>query len=273
MMILQLPAPSLRIDVEPLRQSAFSQYGTVIEDPACSTFSFEERDISPELQAVTANQGTALKYSNVSQLVDLYRHAPSQRKAVPVMNLFVCRPRHLQVPESHHLNFGVCPKATESLFDVKILERHPFTTQTFIPMGLCSADQTSRYLVIVAPTVVGSTPVVALPPESESLEIGSPSRSMQSEQREVALRPGMPDLHNIRAFLADGSQAITYGAGTWHAPMAVIGERDITFVVYQSANGISEEDCQEVELQPVNATGVCVTVSRMVNRGIKALRI
>lgn len=269
-MTLQLPAPSLRIDVEPLRQSAFSQYGTVIEDPACSTFSFEERDISPELQAVAANQGTALKYSNVSQLVDLYRHAPSQRKAVPVMNLFVCRPRHLRVAESHHSSFGVGPKATESLLDVKILERHPFTTQTFIPMGLNSADQTTKHLVIVAPTVVGSTPMVTLP---QSLEIGSPSRSVQSEQREVALQPSLPDLHNIRAFLADGSQAITYGAGTWHAPMAVIGERDVAFVVYQSANGIREEDCQEVELQPVNATGVCVNVSGMVNFGIKASRI
>lgn len=41
---------------------------------------------------------------------------------------------------------------------------------------------------------------------------------------------------------------MTYGAGTWHAPMAVIGDERIDFVVVQFANGIAEEDCQEVEL-------------------------
>lgn len=267
-MTVQLPAPFLQIDVEPLRRSAFSQYGTVIEDPTCSTV-----NIALELQAVPANQGTALKYPNISQLDDLYAHAPSQRKAVPVMNLFVCRPRHLRTAKSHRSSFGMGPEATESLFDVKILERHPFTTQTFIPMGLCSAGQTTQYLVIVAPTIPGSTPMVTASPESESLEMGPPSRSQQLEKRQVALRPGMPDLRNLRAFLADGSQAITYGAGTWHAPMAVVGEREIIFVVYQSANGISEEDCQEVELQPISDVGVCVTVPTMVDHSIKASRI
>jgi hypothetical protein len=42
----------LQIDVEPLRQSTFSRYGTVIENPACSTFSFEQHDIALDLQAV-----------------------------------------------------------------------------------------------------------------------------------------------------------------------------------------------------------------------------
>ena len=42
---------------------------------------------------------------------------------------------------------------------------------------------------------------------------------------------------------------MTYGAGTWHAPMVVIGERPIDFVVVQFANGVGSEDCQEVELE------------------------
>ncbi|TKA74952.1 hypothetical protein B0A55_04939 [Friedmanniomyces simplex] len=60
--------------------------------------------------------------------------------------------------------------------------------------------------------------------------------------------PGLPDLENIRAFIARGDQAITYGAGTWHAPMVVLGERAIDFVVAQYMNGVAIEDCQEVEL-------------------------
>lgn len=64
----------------------------------------------------------------------------------------------------------------------------------------------------------------------------------------------MPDLSRITAFLADGSQAITYGAGTWHAPMVVLGDRDVDFVVVQWANGVGEEDCQEVLLEGGDVT-------------------
>ncbi|KAK1910057.1 hypothetical protein P3342_008231 [Pyrenophora teres f. teres] len=42
------------------------------------------------------------------------------------------------------------------LLDVSILERHPFTTQTFIPMGLSQQDKHTQYLVIVAPTLPAS---------------------------------------------------------------------------------------------------------------------
>jgi ureidoglycolate lyase len=58
----------------------------------------------------------------------------------------------------------------------------------------------------------------------------------------------MPDLDKVRAFVATGDQAITYGAGTWHSPMAVIGDKAIDFVVVQNINGVGLEDCQEVEL-------------------------
>lgn len=47
--------------------------------------------------------------------------------------------------------------------------------------------------------------------------------------------------------MANGSQAVTYGAGTWHAPMVVVGEKPIGFVVVQFANGVGIEDCQEVD--------------------------
>lgn len=65
----------------------------------------------------------------------------------------------------------------------------------------------------------------------------------------------MPDLRQIRAFLARGNQAVTYGSGTWHAPMVVLGETDVEFVVVQYANGVDNEDCQEVMLERVKGAG------------------
>lgn len=52
----------------------------------------------------------------------------------------------------------------------------------------------------------------------------------------------------MKAFVARGDQAVTYGPGTWHAPMAVVGQRRVDFVVSQFANGIPDDDCQEVLL-------------------------
>jgi ureidoglycolate lyase len=40
---------------------------------------------------------------------------------------------------------------------------------------------------------------------------------------------------------------VTYAAGTWHAPMVVVGLAAVEFVVVQNTNGVEIEDCQEVE--------------------------
>ena len=41
---------------------------------------------------------------------------------------------------------------------------------------------------------------------------------------------------------------VTYGVGTWHAPMVVVGGR-ADFVVVQHMSGREDEDCQEVDVQ------------------------
>ena len=138
--------------------------------------------------------------------------------------MFVCSPRTL----------SYCDDGKTTEFKVEILERHPFTTQTFSPLGLAKGEVT-KFLVIVAPTL----------PLSER-DIGLPvPRSAKTTNVELPGR-GLPDLAKLKAFLADGSQAITYGAGTWHAPMVVLGKKDVAFVVSQFVNGVGEEDCQEV---------------------------
>lgn len=58
-----------------------------------------------------------------------------------------------------------------------------------------------------------------------------------------------PDRNNLQAFIARPGQAVTYAAGTWHAPMVVIGRQRIDFVVVQYVNGIDRDDCELVVLE------------------------
>ncbi|KAI9806060.1 MAG: Ureidoglycolate lyase [Piccolia ochrophora] len=264
------PSPPVRLLVEKLTQDAFAPFGTVIENPLRTPgyspghlytgAPGSAKEGPSRTRPVSANRGTALRFNDVSPVDSLYRLAPSRKRARVTTTMFVCTPRDLSaVADSSD--------ASKS-FSIEILERHPFTTQTFIPIGLATVDRESSYLVIVAPTLPTSKPKGARPPpfptpeprRRRSLkEVLSGARpppfperpldSKPSENTRKALPgPGLPDLLNCKAFIANGSQAVTYAAGTWHAPMAVLGAKPLEFVVVQYANGVAEEDCQEVEL-------------------------
>jgi ureidoglycolate lyase len=234
-MRLTLNYPNARpILARPLSRDAFADFGTVIENPAPQVQPSPLLQVLPET-AVAANQGTALKYVDVSKMTDLYRYALSGVESKAVMNLFACGPRALERPATDGL-LGTLP--------LKVLERHPFTTQTFIPLGLSGAERnTSSYVVIVAP----SLPLTPKDPSSPSLP-APPSGQ------------GLPDLARLQAFIATGSQAVTYGAGTWHAPMVVIGSQMVNFVVVQFANGVPLEDCQVVDIQSRGADGLQINI-------------
>ncbi|KZM22632.1 Ureidoglycolate lyase [Ascochyta rabiei] len=282
-----MPCPSIRIPMELLTPTAFSQFGTVIENPATSPSSklpIPQR--VPPPKHVQANQGSATKYLHVTHMSNLYNLAPSKKPAKAVMNMFVCSPRNLrgnEPGESMPSSWGDLDLDEDEdgngdykrqLLDVTILERHPFTTQTFIPIGLSQQDKHTQYLVIVAPTLPASaskrhigrpppypTPVTerkksfrdifarARPAPYSTEAIPPPSQFEKLHPSARPKGPGLPDLKNLRAFVATGSQAVTYGAGTWHAPMIVIGDRPVDFVVVQFANDVGVEDCQEVALQ------------------------
>lgn len=143
------------------------------------------------------------------------------------MTMFSCFPRTLRPSPS---------SSGRSIFDVRILERHPFTTQTFSPLDLSSKSHAGgaeepQFLVVVAPTLKGQT-------ASATVDRGN------GKVENVTIRDP-PDLKNLKAFVARGNQAVTYGAGTWHAPMVVVGNRRVDFVVVQFVNGVGDEDCQE----------------------------
>jgi ureidoglycolate lyase len=274
--------------MELLTPTAFAQFGTVIENPTTSPSSkLPIPDRAPTPDVVQANQGSALKYLDVTHMSNLYDLAPSKKPAKAVMNMFVCSPRNLRPHEpsqSMPSSWGDLDFDDEEdeggsyerqLLDVGILERHPFTTQTFIPMGLSQQDRHTQYLVIVAPTLPASaskrhtgrappypTPKIerrrsikdiftrARPSPFTNEAAPPPSQFSKLHPSARPKGPGLPDLKNLRAFVASGSQAVTYGAGTWHAPMIVIGDRPVDFVVVQFANDVGVEDCQEVVLLP-----------------------
>ncbi|KUJ20867.1 ureidoglycolate hydrolase-like protein [Mollisia scopiformis] len=233
-----------RVTLEPqvLCEAAFHDFGTVIENPAPSLVPSSKITKLPP-NSVQANQGSALKYLNVTYMRDCYESAPSKVLGKAVMNMFVCAPRSLLQSSS---------STVEGLFPIEILERHPYTTQTFIPLGLSSLEaQRARYLVIVAPS---------LPPSPA--DAGLPVPPLTKDGQSLPGR-GLPDVGKVKAFIANGSQGVTYGAGTWHAPIVVIGEKPIDFVVVQFANGVGVEDCQETLVSEGGRAQLLVAVPKV----------
>lgn len=136
------------------------------------------------------------------------------------MSMFVCSARELSSVND-----------TQDKFTVRILERHPFTTQTFAPIS----STANGYLVIVAPS---------LPPGEADKHLPVPVGGDLPGR-------GLPDLKGLKAFVATDAQAVTYGVGTWHAPMVALGAPGTTldFVVSQFMSGVAVEDCQLVDFE------------------------
>jgi ureidoglycolate lyase len=241
--------PSKTLIPEPLTPENFAQFGTAICSPvprdlnvAPQSANLPHFDPTP----VLANQNSALKYSPISPLIDRYAQGPSKVASEARMTMFCCFPRKLRTSSS----------TEKELFDVRILERHPFTNQTFIPIDLSShskvgdGEEEPIFLVVVAPTLKGET-ATAKNEAGETITIRDP-----------------PDLKNVKAFVAHGGQAVTYGVGTWHAPMVVLGKRRVDFVVVQHVNGVADEDCQEAAF----GEGVVVDLGRKGQHGRREKR-
>ncbi|KAG8625439.1 hypothetical protein KVT40_007190 [Elsinoe batatas] len=276
----------IRIPIEPLSPAAFSQFGTVVENPS------RDPSLWPSIpESTAANQGTAKKYIDVSHLTNHYNISPSGKPAQPLISMFVCSPRALSSSLSEGTTTLPYPGTTKTL-RIPILERHPFTTQTFVPLGLDPSDRSTAFIVVVAPTLPSTPPSLHRPVPSPTTTVPQKARSTLTsifrrvtepstyDPSESHSPPGTPnplppsssiiqfrslptpltsnlftprgtagpDLTHARAFIAHGGQGVTYGPGTWHAPMAVVGKEDVSFVVLQFGNGVGEEDTQEVEV-------------------------
>lgn len=91
------------------------------------------------------------------------------------------------------------------------MERHPWSSQTFIPM------QAGRFLIVVAP--------------DDQL--------------------GAPDMRAARAFIASGSQAITYRRAVWHHGMTVLDETATMAVLMWCNDGDGDEEFADIS-SPIN---------------------
>ena len=248
---MAVSAGGSRLNVKPelLSQSAFREFGEVIENVHLG--------ISPDgnqglpRNVVRANQGTALKHLAVTDMRNFYGSCPSRTPAELKMNMFSCYPRKLRdvrkpndmvkgTMAAEHVLGSADGAEQKFQFEVSILERHPYTPQTFVPLGLAKDDPDTCYLVICSPT--------------DAQE----GRSAADRHGSLPKGAGLPDLARLRAFIAKGSQSVTYAAGTWHAPMVVLGHKRVDFVVVQYSNGVGNEDCQEVELGLVDNKSVPV---------------
>ena len=151
------PADSLKtmaIPVVPLEAEAFSPFGQVIQ--AC-------KNLPNGIKVTPANQGTANKYHKLSLLKAFY---PSDAGATAGISVYRCQP------------LG----DVDGKIVLKTLERHPYTSQAFIPMRSGDGDDNGRgYLVVVAHN-------------------GSDDQ---------------PDTQTLKAFLASSAQGIAYNPGVW----------------------------------------------------------
>ncbi|KAK5106954.1 hypothetical protein LTS08_001077 [Lithohypha guttulata] len=189
-----------------------------------------------------ANQSTALKTSPISPLTNNYptktTFTPTQTPpgAGLMSNIYYSR----------DLSPGTDPQSSKATISLRlklgILERHPYTTQTFCPFNYSTTPpppSSSSYTNTQHPD----------PDHTYILIIVAPTLPLLSHNP-----PNPPDLANLRAFSAPlndstgttSNIAVTYAPGTWHAPMIVLGSRRVDFLVTQFENGVGGDDCQEV---------------------------
>ena len=131
------------MQVRPLSVEGFAPFGDVV---------------SAGLRAgIAANQGTALRFDRCARLES------TRPDAGPNLAVFRSTPQPLP-------------------FAVRLLERHPCSTQAFLPLSC------ARFLVIVAP----------------------------------ARPDGAPDLEGLQAFVCAAGQGINYQRGVWHHPIVAL---------------------------------------------------
>ncbi|GAA5969566.1 hypothetical protein JCM11641_008162 [Rhodosporidiobolus odoratus] len=193
-----------KLPAVPLNPSAFAPYGNVIQAYS------DERSAPKEIKIKTVNFGTARKFNHLAPVTSL-PIPPSRTGGKQVegnVNFCVFR---------SEAQGGIRAEDGQGKgkrrWEVKVLERHEFSSQAFVPMG---GEGAGRYLVLVA----------------------------------LAGEDGSPSLPTLRAFLALPSQGISYHPNVWHHPLLPIGDSPagpdakMEFACVVNETGIGEVDCE-----------------------------
>ncbi|KAF9918999.1 Allantoicase [Lobosporangium transversale] len=175
----------ITVQPKPITNENFARWGQVVRLP----------DTDPN--AVQVNQGTAQKFSHLAEFVNL--RPPKTDSANPNKSL-----------DSATANIAIfkCykPVATPQ-FGIKLLERHPYSSQMFMPMG---GDGNGSYVVVTAENGPDDKPI----------------------------------LSTLEAFRCDNTLGINYKPNVWHHPMIVI-EKPVQFMTITYESGVALEDCEE----------------------------
>jgi ureidoglycolate lyase len=154
------------VEAEPLTVSGFQAFGDVV--------SASLREGSGK----SANQGTAVRFDHIAAITSTRERAKA--------NLAVFRSVAKSLP-----------------FEVKLLERHPCSSQMFVPM------RCARYLVVVC--------------EEDAL--------------------GAPDLETLRAFVCREGQGFNYKPGLWHHPIiALDAAAEFIMLAYEDGTPLDCEE-------------------------------
>jgi ureidoglycolate lyase len=100
-------------------------------------------------------------------------------------------------------------QAFAMLFKLRVMERHPLGSQSFIPV---TKDLNNKYLVVVAPATCQT--------EAEITQ-------------------------HLRAFIVQGFTGVTYAKGVWHHPLISLDQMQDFIVVDRQGPG---NNCDEIEL-------------------------
>ncbi|KAI9358939.1 ureidoglycolate hydrolase-domain-containing protein [Zopfochytrium polystomum] len=132
-------------------------------------------------------------------------------------------------------------------FPLRLLERHRYSTQMFVPMTNPPATATTSRHSSASPSCSSSS--------STSTSPTAPSTSAKNAYHYLVVvalsdpRTGKPDLATLKAFRASSTQAFAYAVGTWHHPMISLDASVTDFVCIVYERGPfreGDEDCEEV---------------------------
>lgn len=114
---------------KPLTPKSFAKFGDIIS---------ADHQIGLKEQS-SANYGTAVKVHKVAKVINNSSNAKSGVKAQANWNIFRCSPPNHLFQKNSDGNI---------VYLSKVLERHPYSTQTFLPMGV--DKEKYAYIVICA---------------------------------------------------------------------------------------------------------------------------
>ncbi|KAK4052373.1 Allantoicase [Microbotryomycetes sp. JL201] len=178
-----------RVPALPLTREAYAPYGSVLQSYP------DERSAKRDIKIKRVNFGTASKFNHLSKVE--WIQPATRPDLVPDLNFCVFR--------CDEQNGCVDERSGKQSWDVKVLERHEFSSQAFVPMG----GGSDRYLVLVC----------------------------------LPGKDGLPDLGSLRAFIASSSQGISYKPNVWHHPLIALDKTtDFSCVVYET--GDDKIDCE-----------------------------